>query len=60
MNEYEKLRDITKQFAQLKQEAIRCGQLGDYDGVYNAFFKMKNLLPPKYRPKLERFKTGYE
>jgi len=43
-----------------KQDALRCLGLGDYDGAFNAFTNMNNLMPPKYRIKLERFKTGLE
>ena len=59
-NSIDKLPDIAEKYAKLKQESIRCRQLGDYDGAYNVFSKMNNLLPPKYRVKLERFKTGCE
>lgn len=55
-----KLKDIEEKYAKYKQEAIRCYKNGNYDGAYNAFCMMNNLLPPKYRAKLERFKTGYE
>jgi len=52
--------EFEEKIKKLKQEALRCRLSGDYDGAYNAFTKMNNLFPPKYRIKLERFKTGYE
>jgi len=59
-NSIDKLPDIEEKYVKLKQESLKCKQLGDYDGAYNIFCKMNNLFPPKYRTKLERFKTGYE
>ena len=50
--------DLPKKMEEYKQEAIRCSMLGDAEGAFKAFTKMNNLLPPKYRTKLERFNPG--
>ena len=52
--------DLPEKMEKLNQEAIRCGILGDTEGAFKAFTKMNNLLPPKYRTKLERFNPGDE
>lgn len=59
-NSIDKLPNIVEKYTKLKQEGIRCKQLGDYDGDYNVFCKINNLFHPKYQTPLERFKTEYE
>ena len=52
--------DLPKKMEEYKEEAYKCYQLGDYKGSFKAFTKMNNLMPPKYRIKLEPFNPGDE
>jgi len=52
--------EFEEKMKKLKRDALSYYLSGDYDGAYNIFKEMNELLPPKYRAKLERFRTGYE